>query len=254
MLFFPNAKINLGLNVVAKREDGYHDIETVFVPVPDLYDVLEVVFSERTGFTLYGAALDCSDDDNLCMKACRRMQEKYGLPPVWINLFKKIPTGAGLGGGSSDAAFTIKALNTLFNIGLSEEQMAQEASALGSDCPFFIYNRPMSASGRGEILKDIDIPALDNLEIKIWPQKVFVSTAQAYAGVTPGRPEIPLAEALAGPVESWRRTVTNDFEKSVFERYPSLASYKEDLYRQGAVYAAMTGSGSAIYSLSHKSS
>ena len=254
MLFFPNAKINLGLNVVAKREDGYHDIETVFVPVPDLYDVLEVVFSERTGFTLYGAALDCSDDDNLCMKACRRMQEKYGLPPVWINLFKKIPTGAGLGGGSSDAAFTIKALNTLFNIGLSEEQMAQEASALGSDCPFFIYNRPMSASGRGEILKDIDIPALDNLEIKIWPQKVFVSTAQAYAGITPGRPEISLKDAVSKPVSQWKEMIFNDFEKSVFERFPNLGKVKEELYGEGALYASMTGSGSALYSLSQRSS
>ncbi len=254
MLFFPNAKINLGLNVVAKREDGYHDLETVFVPVPDLYDVLEVVFSESNGFSLYGASLDCSADDNLCMKACRRMQEKYGLPPVRINLYKKIPTGAGLGGGSSDAAFTIKALNMLFELGLTQEQMAQEAAALGSDCPFFIYNRPMFATGRGEVLEDIDIPQLAFLEIKVYPQKEFVSTAQAYAGIAPGRPEISLKEAVATPVEEWKMRIVNDFEKTVFRKYPTLALTKEDLYRQGAVYAAMTGSGSALYSLSHKSS
>lgn len=254
MLFFPNAKINLGLNVVAKREDGYHDIETVFVPVPDLYDVLEVVFSERNGFSLYGASLDCTADDNLCVKACRRMQEKYGLPPVWINLYKKIPTGAGLGGGSADAAFTIRALDTLFDLNLTEEQMALEAAALGSDCPFFIYNRPMFASGRGEVLEDIDIPALDSLEIKVRPQKEFVSTAQAYAGITPGRPEISLKEAVTKPVSQWKEVIFNDFEKTVFEKHPSLARAKEDLYRQGAVYAAMTGSGSAIYSLSQRSS
>lgn len=254
MLFFPNAKINLGLNVVAKREDGYHDIETIFVPVTGLYDVLEVVFSERNGFSLYGAPLDCSADDNLCVKACRRMQEKYGLPPVWINLFKKIPTGAGLGGGSSDAAFTIKALDTLFELGLSEKQMAQEAAALGSDCPFFIYNRPMFATGRGEVLEDIDIPALDNLEIEVLPQKEFVSTAQAYAGITPGRPEISLKEAVTTPISQWKELISNDFEKGVFEKYPNLGKIKEKLYGEGALYASMTGSGSALYSLSQRSS
>lgn len=254
MLFFPNAKINLGLNVVAKRSDGYHDIETIFVPVPGLYDVLEVVFSERNGFSLYGAPLDCPADDNLCMKACRRMQEKYGLPPVWINLFKKIPTGAGFGGGSSDAAFTLKALNMLFDLKLPEKELATEAAALGSDCPFFIYNRPMFATGRGEVLEDIDIPALENLEIKVWPQREFVSTAQAYAGIIPGRPEIALKDAVTKPVSHWKEVIFNDFERSVFERYPNLGKVKEELYSQGAVYASMTGSGSALYSLSHKSS
>ena len=254
MLFFPNAKINLGLNVVAKRSDGYHDIETIFVPVPGLYDVLEVVFSESNGFSLYGASLDCSEQDNLCVKTCRRMQEKYGLPPVWINLFKKIPTGAGLGGGSSDAAFTIKALNTLFDLKLSEKELAAEAAALGSDCPFFIYNRPMFATGRGEVLEDICIPALDTLEIKVWSQKEFVSTALAYAGIKPGRPETALKDAVTKPVSHWKEVIFNDFERSVFERYPNLGKVKEELYSKGAVYASMTGSGSAIYSLSHKSS
>ena len=254
MLFFPNAKINLGLNVVAKREDGYHDIETVFVPVPDLYDILEVVFSERNGFSLYGASLDCSADDNLCVKACRRMQEKYGLPPVWINLFKKIPTGAGLGGGSSDAAFTLKALDTLFDLKLSERELAAEAAALGSDCPFFIYNRPVFATGRGEVMEDIGIPQLDSLEIKVYPQKEFVSTAQAYAGITPGRPEISLKDAVSKPVSQWKEMIFNDFEKTVFERFPNLGKVKEELYRKGALYASMTGSGSALYSLSQRSS
>lgn len=248
MLYFPNAKINLGLNVIAKRSDGFHDIETLFVPVRHLCDVLEVLYSDELQMHLYGTPFDGDPMDNLCVKAWRLLSEKHGIPPVRINLHKNIPVGAGLGGGSSDAAFTLLALNTLFKIGLSPEELASYAARLGSDCPFFIFNRPMFARGRGEILTPFDF-SLDGYRIEVVPQPVFVSTAEAYGGIKPAKPEISIEEVLAKPIDEWKDLLVNDFETTIFAKHPQLALAKQDLYDRGAVYAAMSGSGSSMFGL-----
>lgn len=247
MLFHPNAKINLGLNVIARRPDGYHDIETVFVPVPDLCDILEVNYSDRFEVKIYNADFE----DTLCTKAWQLMRDEYKVPPVSIGLYKNIPAGAGLGGGSADAAFTLRALDLLFNLGLSQERLAALAAELGSDCPFFIYNQPMFARGRGEILTHHSLTkaVLDGHRIKVAPQDVFVSTREAYAGVTPRRPSILLEDVLKRPMAEWKDILVNDFEESVFKKHPSLAEAKRRLYEEGAIYAAMSGSGSALFGI-----
>lgn len=244
MLVFPNAKINFGLNVVRKREDGYHDIETLFLPVMSLCDILELRHSD----TFEVMVLNTPMKDSLCSAAYTLLHEKFDLPPVRINLYKNIPVGAGLGGGSSDAAFTLMALDSLFGLHLSKEELCGYAAELGSDCPFFIFNRPMLASGRGEILTPYDFP-LDKYEIKIYPQNVYVSTKEAYAGITPKEPSMHIEQALKLPFGSWKDNVVNDFEKSVFARHPSLAKAKQKLYDKGALYAAMSGSGSALFTV-----
>ena len=244
MLFFPNAKINLGLNVLRKRNDGFHDIETMFVPVPHLQDVVEIVFSD----SFEDHILNRPFEDTLCRRAYELLAADFDIPKVHINIFKNIPEGAGLGGGSADAAFTLMGLNDLCSLNLSEERLAQYASMIGSDCPFFIYNRPMLASGRGEILTPYPL-SLEGYRIEIFPQNVFVSTKEAYAGVSPRVPEKSLREVLELPVEKWKETLFNDFEPSVFAAHKQLAAAKERLYDGGAVYAAMTGSGSALFAL-----
>lgn len=247
MLFHPNAKINLGLNVIARRTDGYHDIETVFVPVMDLCDILEVNYADSFSVKIYNADFE----DTLCTRAWELMRERCGVPPVSISLYKNIPTGAGLGGGSADAACTLQALNLLFKLGLSQEKLAALAAELGSDCPFFIYNRPMFARGRGEILSPFSLThaVLDGHRIKVVPQSVFVSTREAYAGVTPHRPSTLLEDVLKRPIEEWKDLLVNDFEESVFKQHPSLAEAKRRLYAEGAIYASMSGSGSALYGI-----
>lgn len=248
MIVFPNAKINLGLNVVARRSDGYHDISTVFVPYKGLNDVLEVVFADEPGMYVYG--LPCGDDPerNLCFRAYRLMAEKYGISPVKIYLYKNIPAGSGLGGGSADAAFTLRLLNNLFKLGLSDACLAADAATLGSDCAFFIYNRPMLASGRGEILRECSL-SLDGYHIEVVVPPVHVSTAQAYANVTPVLPQVPVEEIISRPVEEWRGLLVNDFEASVLSAHPEIAAAKEAFYARGAAYASMSGSGSAVFAL-----
>lgn len=248
MLVFPNAKINIGLDIVARRSDGYHDIETLFVPVPELTDILEVVFAPEAKMVQYGLEYDGAPEDNLCFKAFRLLQKEKGIGNVEIHLYKKIPVGAGFGGGSADCAFTLMALNTLFNLGLSKEELAVYAAQLGSDCPFFIYNSPMLASGRGEILKPYDLD-LSGYRIELATPDIHVSTREAYSKVVPVQPETPLAERLAQPIEQWKVSVRNDFEPSVFAIHPSLATIKDDFYRRGAVYASMSGSGAALYGI-----
>lgn len=285
MILIPNAKINVGLDVVRKRPDGYHDIETLFVPVPEVRDVLEVVKADEAGMTCYGTPCDVPVEKNLCFKAFRLVQKYYGIGDVHIILYKNIPMGAGLGGGSSDAAFTIVALNAIFSLGLSKERLAEIAAELGSDCPFFIYNRPMFASGRGEILEPFDID-LSPFRIEVVTPGIHISTAEAYAGVdavkgfvasySPGKSRVPdgaeFTGALgAGPdsiaqvsnpsglryllsrgINFWRENVVNDFEACAFAKYPILEEIKNDLYGRGAIYASMTGSGSAIYGIFSK--
>jgi len=245
MLLYPNAKINLGLHVVRKRPDGYHDIETLFYPVTDLCDVLEIVHADRFEMHVYHAEVA---GENLCEKAWRLLAQRFDIPPVAIHLYKKIPMGAGLGGGSADAAFTLVGLNQLCGLNLPKEELAGLAAQLGSDCAFFVYNRPMLARGRGEILSPVDF-SLDGHEIRIFPQPVFVSTKEAYAGIMPRQPERSIESVLKLPVEQWKGLLVNDFETTVFARHPSLAAAKQALYDDGALYAAMSGSGSALFAI-----
>ena len=244
MLLFPNAKINLGLHVIRKRPDGYHDIETLFYPVPGLCDVLELVHADRFEMHCYNAEIA---GENLCEKAWRLLAARFDIPPVAIHLYKKIPMGAGLGGGSSDAAFTLTGLNTMFGLNLPKDELAGLAAQLGSDCAFFVYNRPMLARGRGEILTPFDISL--GHAVRIYPQPVFVSTRDAYAGITPHEPAMPLEKVLKRSIEEWKDLLVNDFEETVFARHPELATAKKSLYYNGAVYAAMSGSGSALFAL-----
>ena len=259
MIVCPNAKINIGLDVVRRREDGYHDIETLFVPVPTLRDVLEVVKADEAGMTCYGIPCDVPVEKNLCFKAFRLMQKYYGIGNVNIFLYKNIPMGAGLGGGSADAAFTLVAINEVFSLGLSQERLAEIAAGLGSDCPFFIYNRPMFACGRGEKLEPFDID-LSPYRIEVVTPELHISTPEAYAGVDAlkdfnetdaeqSQLAADLKTKLSSGVSRWRENVKNDFEAYAFAKYPALADIKKDLYARGAIYASMTGSGSALYGI-----
>jgi len=256
MILYPNAKINIGLKVIEKRPDGFHNLETFFFPI-GLTDILEIVESEKTTLTLYGICLEGRQEDNLCIKAYELLSKDFNLPPVEIHLFKRIPPGAGLGGGSSDAAHTLIALNKLFCINLSSETLAQYSARLGSDCPFFVYSNGLNseegegmlANGRGEILTPFKVPQLKGLKIKTVVPPVFVSTADAYRGVTPQIPQYSLRDQLLMPVEGWKETVRNDFESSVFKKHPLIEEHKQDLYNKGAIYASMSGSGSAVFGL-----
>lgn len=238
---FPNCKINLGLRVIRKREDGYHDLDTVFYPVYGLHDELEVEEADTFTFEQEGITVDCAPEDNLIIKCYRSMANKYPqIGAVHIRFKKHIPFGAGLGGGSSDAAHMAIALNELFGLGLSKEQLAQEVRPLGADCPFFIYNTPCHAEGIGDILTPIDF-TLSGLRLIMIKPDVAVSTREAYSGLTPTGKPLPA-------IAQWQ-TYINDFETTVFALHPELAQIKQRLFDSGAVYAAMTGSGSTIYGL-----
>ena len=241
MKAFPNCKINLGLRVVRKREDGYHDLDTVFYPIYGLHDELEVVKADTLSFEQEGIAVDCLPEDNLILKCYRSMASKYPqIGGVRIRFKKNIPFGAGLGGGSSDAAHMAVALNDLFDLGLSKEQLAKEVRKLGADCPFFIYNTPCHAEGIGDVLSPVDF-SLSGLRLVMIKPNVAVSTREAYAGLTPTGAVLP-------PITEWKSYI-NDFETTVFAVHPELAQIKQRLLDAGAVYAAMTGSGSTIYGL-----
>ncbi|MBO5764110.1 MAG: 4-(cytidine 5'-diphospho)-2-C-methyl-D-erythritol kinase [Bacteroidales bacterium] len=255
MILYPNAKINIGLNVIEKRVDGFHNLETLFYPV-EAYDILEIVESDTLKMFQYGIDYPGEVMDNLCVRAYNLLKGEYNIPPVEIHLYKRIPVGAGLGGGSSDAAFTLKGLNDLFNLSIPDKKLWEYASMLGSDCPFFIYNKPMLGTGRGEILSEVEITDLSDYRIELVYPPYFVSTADAYRGIVPRNVRElngekfkgqSLVEMLKEPVESWKDNVTNDFEITVFNKIPELAKYKEDLYKRGAVYASMSGSGSAMF-------
>lgn len=250
MILFPNAKINLGLDIVGKRPDGYHNIETVMIPVP-WTDVLEIVPAEgkESTLTVSGRKVDCPTEKNLVMRAFRALESEFGLPPVDIYLRKIIPDGAGLGGGSADAAFTLKGLNSLFELGLTDERLAETAAKLGADCPFFIYNRPMLCTGIGTDFSPVDVD-LSGYSIVIVKPQVSVPTAQAYSRVTPAMPSRHIADVLAeSSVDGWQATLKNDFEASVFPLYPLVGDIKARLIEMGAAYASMSGSGSAVYGL-----
>lgn len=301
MITNPNVKINLGLNILRKREDGFHDLETLFVPYSGMSDTLEIISGDdysRTSaglFARYGSDVlparcnaapeeifgvcteessapklvqGISEDGKLMITIARKegvdwdplkdltakaymiLADDFTLPPVKIFLEKKSPVGAGLGGGSSDAAFALKMLNEICELGLSERQLAEYASRIGSDCAFFIYNRTMIGEGRGEILSEYDLEAIDLYDLQvIVPSGISVSTKEAYSGIRPRFPEVRLRDALALPVEEWNGVLVNDFEETVFAEYPELAAIKRSLYDSGAAYASMSGSGSALFAL-----
>lgn len=248
MLTFPDAKINLGLNVISKRPDGYHNLETVMMPVPS-HDILEVVRATDDQDSLHcsGRKVDCPMEKNLVYKALLCMRQHFDIPPVAIYLDKQTPDGAGLGGGSADAAYMLKALNELFALGASDSKLAGMAATIGADCPFFIYDRPMFCTGTGTELEPIDLQLPAGLWILIVKPEVSVPTREAYAGLTPKSPAEPLLDILKLPVREWQGRLVNDFEESVFDRYPRIAEIKNRLIRLGAVYASMSGSGSAVF-------
>lgn len=251
MRIYPNAKINIGLSVTERRTDGYHNLETVFYPV-GLRDVLELNREEGPKRVCYfentGIAIDCPEDKNLVVRAYKLLASAYDLPAVRINLFKTIPFGAGLGGGSSDAAYTLKALNEYFELRISEKGLENYASRLGSDCAFFIRNRPAFASGKGDVLEDMALE-LDEYEIVIVKPDCKVSTAEAYAGISPAKAVFNLRELNLLPLTAWRKQVKNDFETTVFAKYPAIRKVKEELYNRGALYASMTGSGAGVFGI-----
>ena len=279
MVCHPPVKINLGLNVLRKRPDGFHDLETLFIQSGQFRDSLEVIKADDWSRSLAelgglyppeGIAQDISPDGklmitvarregvdwpvlkDLCAKAYFLLDGDFGLPPVKIYLEKKSPVGAGLGGGSADAAYCLKMLNELCGLGLEREQLLPYAARLGSDCALFLYDCPVFGEGRGEVLRPFSLPigigGEYRLEIVV-PEGISVSTAEAYRGIVPAIPEIRLEEALKRPVEEWKDLIVNDFEKSVFKEHPQLAAIKQSLYDSGAVYAAMSGSGSALFAI-----
>ncbi|MEQ9218008.1 MAG: 4-(cytidine 5'-diphospho)-2-C-methyl-D-erythritol kinase [Cyclobacteriaceae bacterium] len=247
MISFPNAKINLGLNILNKRADGYHDLESCLYPVP-FTDVLEIIPSREFSFANTGLKVDHDHGDNLCIKAYQLLKTRYGIPAVSMHLHKVIPMGAGLGGGSSDAAFTLKMLNDLFELGITNDQLKAFAAELGSDCPFFIDNEPALATGTGTNLTPISVDLKGKFMVLVFP-KVSIGTAAAYAHVKPAKPSVELKEVLEFPVADWKDQVKNDFEASIFPNHPDLQKLKDSLYREGAIYAAMSGSGSTLFGI-----
>lgn len=251
MVVFPNAKINLGLRILAKRNDGYHDLETVFYPLP-FYDALELIrqpAGNELSFTSGGLSIAGEINDNLCVKAYNLLKKDFpSIPPVQIHLHKAIPSGAGLGGGSADASFFLKLLNEMAALGLSEEQLMQYGLQLGSDCPFFIINKPCFATGRGEKLEAINID-LSGYRFVIVNPGIHIPTGPAFSWLQPVVPPASLKEIIASPVDTWKDQLINDFEAPAAERYPEIKTIREELYSNGAVYASMSGSGSTVYGI-----
>lgn len=254
MVVFPNAKINIGLNIVGKREDGFHNIESIFVPV-NLYDVLEFVESDdnKTSFQTSGIKIPGKPEENLCIRAWEILHSTYKIPKVQIHLHKNIPIGAGLGGGSADAAFMLTALNTYFNLNLSSLELKHYSAELGSDCPFFIDNKPCYVTGRGEVLDPIEFN-LKGLKILLVFPDIHISTKEAYSGITIRKSTAKLTESIIQPLEIWKTVIKNDFEESVFPKYKLLAEIKNEITSMGALYSSMTGSGSCIYGLFNEDS
>lgn len=259
MITFPNAKINLGLNITKKRPDGYHDLMTVFYPVP-LEDALEIHVQTTatlpTGhsplhkISLHQAGLEIAgkEEDNLVVRAYLLLDKVFDLPPVDVHLYKHIPSGAGLGGGSSDAAFMLKLLNERFGLGLTDGQLEEYAAGLGADCAFFIRNRATYAEGIGNLFSPVSL-SLKGYQIVLVKPDIFVSTREAFSLIKPRQPEYSLKETIALPVSEWRKRLANDFEESVFPQYPAIGKIKEKMYENGATYAAMSGSGSSVFGL-----
>jgi len=256
MRVFPNAKINIGLNITEKRPDGYHNIETVFYPI-SLSDELSVDLMDKHlstanqsdyRFLLSGMNTNEDPEKNLVIKAYRLLQKEFELGPIDVSLKKNIPFGAGLGGGSSDAAFTLGALNQLFDLELSYDKLESLAANLGADCPVFIKNKVIYAEGVGDVFRSVDL-SLNGYFLMLIKPDIFIPTPEAYASVKPNKPQNSLLEIIKKPVKDWKNLVTNDFEVSVFKRYPEIEIIKQQLYQHGALYASMSGSGSSVYGI-----
>ena len=243
----PNAKINIGLNVINRRDDGYHNLETIFYPIP-IKDALEVVEANELSFQSSGLEIPGRMDDNLCLKAYHLLKKEFNLPPVKIHLHKHIPIGAGLGGGSADAAFFIKLINQKFSLALTDDRMMFYARQLGADCAFFIQNKPMFAFDKGDEFETIRVD-LSNYKIVVVMRPVHVSTAEAYAGVRPSPVKESLMELIYRPVTEWRKLIKNDFEESIFKNHPEIRGIKAALYEAGAIYASMSGSGASVFGI-----
>ena len=248
MVSFPPCKINLGLNVIGKRPDGYHDLVTCFYPVP-LHDILEIIPSSSFSFTSSGLTIPGASEQNLCIKAYHLLKKDFDLPAVKMHLHKIIPMGAGLGGGSSDAAWTLRLCINSFNLKLTEDRLKEYAATLGSDCPFFLYDKPMLGKGRGEVLESIHPKLKDKFLILIKPN-IHVSTSEAFAGISPRPSSVDMKEIIENySIDRWKNFLFNDFEESVFKKYPSIGELKNLLFKNGAVYASMSGSGSAVFGI-----
>jgi 4-diphosphocytidyl-2-C-methyl-D-erythritol kinase len=249
MVVFPNSKINIGLNITAKRTDGFHDLQTLFYPLA-LADCLEIIPSQnkQTTFSSGGIPIPSNGSKNLCEKAYDLMHAEYGIQAVQIHLHKIVPIGAGLGGGSADAAYTLLLLKDMFSLEISRQKMIDHAADLGSDCAFFIENSPCLASGRGEILKPFSLILKGLCLILVMPP-LHVGTKEAFAGIKPQQPDYEISEVVKQPISEWRGKITNDFEKGIFEIYPQIARIKQNLYDMGAEYASMSGSGASVFGL-----
>lgn len=253
MVVFPNCKINLGLNIIRKRSDGFHDIESIFFPLK-MYDAVETI--QDTGylvrFTSTGLVINGEPEDNLCIKAYQLLKKDFPqLPPLQLHLHKTIPIAAGLGGGSADAAFTLKMLNQKFDLGLSTEKLLEYALESGSDVPFFIINKPCLASGRGEILEKIDLD-LSSLKFVLVYPGIPVSTSRAFSEIIPSKPRKPIRQIIQQGIATWKEELKNDFEEIIFKQHSEIKRIKEELYEAGALYASMTGSGSTVYGIFKK--
>lgn len=251
MITFPNAKINLGLSITEKRADGYHNLETIFYPLPieDALEVVEVTYSPHK-YTLFqtGLSIEGDTDSNLVVKAYKLLDKDFNLPNIEIHLHKHIPSGAGLGGGSADAAFMLRMLNEMFQLKLSTIQLETYAAKLGADCAFFIQNRPTFAEGVGNLFSPIDF-SLKGYQYLLVKPDVFVSTRDAFAHIIPHRPHYAVREVIKQPITEWKNCLLNDFEASVFPQFPIIGEIKEKLYQHGALYASMSGSGSSVFAL-----
>ena len=247
MINFPNAKINIGLNITSRRTDGYHNLETIFYPVK-INDVLELIASETFSFTSSGLGIPGKADDNLCVKAYQLIGQDHPLPPISIHLHKHIPIGAGLGGGSADAGFFIKLLNQAFNLGMDTQTMINYARPLGADCAFFIESKPVYAFGKGDEFEDVHLD-LSAYHIALVMPPTHVSTGEAYRGVKPAPVERSVKELIALPIAQWREHIRNDFEDSVFKNHPEIRGVKAALYQAGALYASMSGSGASVFGI-----
>ncbi|MEM9896567.1 MAG: 4-(cytidine 5'-diphospho)-2-C-methyl-D-erythritol kinase [Bacteroidota bacterium] len=249
MIVFPNAKINIGLKVVGKRQDGYHDIETCFYPIP-WNDVLEIVPSEKLEFHCYGLEIPGNENENLCLKAYDLLAKDFSIPPVSIHLLKNIPMGGGLGGGSSNGAFTLSLLSDLFDLKLTTSQKIAYALLLGSDCPFFIQNQPVIATGRGELLEPVAL-SLAGQYLAIYNPGIHISTKEAFSKIQPQGSSRSIKSALENQ-NTWKTQLKNDFETSAFAIYPEIKRIKDEMIEAGAYYSSMTGTGSTVYGLFSK--
>ncbi|MFM2386008.1 MAG: hypothetical protein RL660_765 [Bacteroidota bacterium] len=249
MISFPNCKINLGLNIVSKRSDGYHNLETVFYPIKQLHDALEIIHADTFGLTQTGIVACEDPEKNLVVKAYRHLQQEHVLAPIHIHLHKAIPHGAGLGGGSADATFMLQLLNQFFALQLSQEKLLALALQLGSDCPFFVHNTACYAEGRGEQMLLLDVDLSGKYIVMLKPP-VHISTAQAFAGITPQAPKQNCKEVVGTKaITEWKHHLYNDFEQTTFKISPDFASAKQMLYDAGAVYASLSGTGSVVYGI-----